>query len=112
MQLCKTDPRATWRGLTIATDLEGNRVWSRVDTDTRGEYGFTDSAGKIVSVGSAAESMSFDVYNPFTEDCNETPIQPQTFLSQVTTDSALSLFKKNKEQKKKIAQIKDMVADL
>jgi len=56
--------------------------------------------------------MSFDVYNEFSEDCNETPIQPQIFLSQVTTDSALSLFKKNKEQKKKIAQIKDMVADL
>jgi hypothetical protein len=28
---CKTDPRKTWRSLTIATDLDGNRVYSRMD---------------------------------------------------------------------------------
>ena len=26
---CAKDPRITWRSLVIATDLEGDRVWSR-----------------------------------------------------------------------------------
>lgn len=26
---CDSDPRVNWRSLTIAVDLEGNRIWSR-----------------------------------------------------------------------------------
>lgn len=29
---CKADPRNTWRGLTVATDLDGERVYSRLDS--------------------------------------------------------------------------------
>ena len=29
---CETDPRGTWRNLNIATDLNGERVWSRMDS--------------------------------------------------------------------------------
>lgn len=29
---CNGDPRVNWRALTIATDLNGNRVWSRQDS--------------------------------------------------------------------------------
>jgi len=28
---CKNDPRKIWRDLTVATDLNGERVWSRMD---------------------------------------------------------------------------------
>jgi len=28
---CQFEPRLTWRALTIATDLNGDRVWSRMD---------------------------------------------------------------------------------
>jgi hypothetical protein len=28
---CVSDPRTNWRALTIATDLDGERVWSRMD---------------------------------------------------------------------------------
>lgn len=29
---CLADPRTTWRALTVATDLNGERVWSRMDS--------------------------------------------------------------------------------
>ena len=29
---CKFDARNTWRSLTVATDLNGERVWSRMDS--------------------------------------------------------------------------------
>jgi|TARA_B110000238_G_C16112789_1_gene433452 hypothetical protein len=36
-----TEMPAIWRALTIATDLEGNRVWSRIDSGQ-----FADEQGK------------------------------------------------------------------
>jgi hypothetical protein len=29
---CLNDPRKIWRALTVATDFDGNRVWSRMDS--------------------------------------------------------------------------------
>jgi len=38
---CKMDPRKTWRSLTIGTDLDGNRVYSRMDNYQEStEYGW------------------------------------------------------------------------
>ena len=28
---CQADPRGVWRSLVIATDMDGERVWSRMD---------------------------------------------------------------------------------
>ena len=54
---CNFDPRRTWRALTIATDLNGDRVWSRMDSfqtsfwgtvaSSAGEYVFPSLNGRI-----------------------------------------------------------------
>lgn len=50
LYLCANDPRTTWRGLTIATDLEGNRTWSRMDNyQTDGLYVESSTAEYILS---------------------------------------------------------------
>jgi len=45
---CDSDPRKAWRALTLGTDLEGERVWSRMDS-------FNDPAGGNGAIGSAGE---------------------------------------------------------
>lgn len=54
---CYNDPRKQWRALTIATDLNGDRVWSRMDSyqtseggtvaSSAGEYVYPSSNGQI-----------------------------------------------------------------
>lgn len=46
---CYYDPRTQWRALTIATDLNGDRVWSRMDSYQTSESGtVASSAGEYV----------------------------------------------------------------
>lgn len=44
---CLADPARLWRGLTVATDLQGNRVWSRQDNLGPIEQGYTDDKGNL-----------------------------------------------------------------
>ena len=63
---CKADPRTTWRALTIATDLNGERVWSRMDSfkgedpkvaSSAAEYVFPVKDGKQVIITDEAMGM-------------------------------------------------------
>lgn len=49
---CGSDPRTLWRALTIGTDLEGQRVWSRQDSFYDPESGAAGSAGEYVITSS------------------------------------------------------------
>ena len=65
---CKKDPRTTWRSLAVATDLKGERVYSRMDSyqggDTKvwaaaAEYVVSAPAGKHMII--TDEAMGFGV---------------------------------------------------
>jgi hypothetical protein len=71
---CDADPRVSWRALTIATDLDGNRVWSRMDSYQGGtasshatvqasasEYLFPVSGGKLAFISDEATGFGFGV---------------------------------------------------
>lgn len=71
---CQADPRVNWRALTIATDLDGNRVWSRMDSYQGGttsshstvqasaaEYVFPVSGGRLAFVSDEAMGFGFGV---------------------------------------------------
>lgn len=62
---CDNDPRKTWRALTIATDLNGDRVFSRMDNfqnggefgSTGGEYIFSAADGKHILITDEASGL-------------------------------------------------------
>jgi hypothetical protein len=65
---CKGDERVTWRSLTVATDLNGERVWSRMDSFQAGtgeawssasEYVLSDTTGKITFISDEAVGFGF-----------------------------------------------------
>ena len=65
---CYADPRITWRDLTIATDLNGERVWSRMDSFQSGgpaaasasEYIVSDSSNqKLTFISDEASGFGF-----------------------------------------------------
>jgi hypothetical protein len=71
---CNADPRVSWRALTIATDLDGNRVWSRMDSYQGGtasshatvqasaaEYLFPVSGGQLAFVSDEATGFGFGI---------------------------------------------------
>ena len=71
---CASDPRVSWRALTIATDLDGNRVWSRMDSYQGGtasshgsvqasaaEYLFPVSGGSLAFISDEATGFGFGV---------------------------------------------------
>ena len=49
---CKADPRTTWRSLTIATDLKGERVYHRMDSFQSGESTVWASAAEYIFASS------------------------------------------------------------
>ena len=88
---CNGDPRRDWRALTIATDLNGDRVYSRMDNyqteeptvwSSAAEYVFPAAGGKITVITDEAMGLgimtlsTFDdvicigspVYQPSVED--------------------------------------------
>jgi hypothetical protein len=53
---CQFEPRKTWRALTVATDLNGDRVWSRMDNFETSEGGtVSSSAAEYVFPATAGE---------------------------------------------------------
>lgn len=72
---CYSDPRTVWRSLTIGTDLNGDRTWSRMDSFQSGEGDVTSSAAEYVvntadggsmSITDEAYGIGFAVYKPYT----------------------------------------------
>lgn len=72
---CKKDPRKIWRALTIATDLDGERVWSRQDSfydegaaGSAGEYVITTSDGGTVIITDETMGFGFLFIDQFTDE--------------------------------------------
>jgi hypothetical protein len=105
---CIGDPRGTWRALTVATDLEGERVYSRMDNygvglyadegETRvgasaGEFVFINADGGHVIVTDEGNGMGFLTIAPYTEELCENPFGGnQASALTVTLSLALTLF--------------------
>ena len=102
---CQGDPRGTWRALTVATDLEGERVYSRMDSygvgigadpdvgNSAGEYVFVNSDGGHVIVTDEGMGMGFLTIAPYTEEICENPFGGnQASALTVTLSLALTLF--------------------
>ena len=64
---CLNDPRQTWRALTIATDLNGKRVWSRMDSfqsadepvGSASEYVLSHTDGSVTFITDEAIGFGF-----------------------------------------------------
>ena len=102
---CLGDPRKTWRALTVATDLEGERVYSRMDSygvglyegdpvgSSAGEYVFTNADGGHVIVTDEGNGMGFLTIAPYTEELCEDPFGGNNASAlTVTLSLALTLF--------------------
>ena len=83
---CAADPRITWRSLIVATDLNGDRVWSRQDnyqwsgvetlgaSSSAAEYIFPMAGGKMGVITDEAGGGGFEVLKaPDGQQCTETP---------------------------------------
>ena len=77
---CRWDPRNTWRSLTIAIDLEGNRVFSRMDSfqqakvdHSSAEYIFSNQDGGHALITKEAYGMGFATIDPFSGELCEKP---------------------------------------
>ena len=104
---CLGDPRNTWRALTVATDLEGERVYSRMDSygvglsmyeeegvdSSAGEYVFVKPDGGHVIVTDEGMGMGFLAIAPYTEELCEDPFGGNNASAlTVTLSLALTLF--------------------
>lgn len=83
---CDADPRITWRALTVAIDLDGNRIWTRQDNyqsgtksdhatvaSSKGEYIFPVSGGKLGFISDEVAGFGIGVINaPDGNVCTET----------------------------------------
>jgi len=72
---CSSDPRRDWRGLLVGTDMQGERVWSRMDNMDNGstftassasEYVFALREGGHVSITDEAMGFGFASVAPYT----------------------------------------------
>ena len=101
---CIGDPRRTWRALTVATDLEGERIYSRMDSygvgmnegdpvgSSAGEFVFTNADGGHVIVTDEGMGMGFLTIAPYTEELCENPFGGnQASALTVTLSLALTL---------------------
>jgi len=95
-ETCTKDPRQIWRALTIATDLSGKRIWSRMDNhqnesgdpnfawNSASEYIYTNSNGKSTMITDEAMGFgfaTFDVYTNTTCKTEETSVEiPEKFI--------------------------------
>jgi len=53
---CKADVRTTWRALTVAVNLNGERVWSRMDSYQGGEATVGSSASEYIFEAASGKS--------------------------------------------------------
>ena len=70
---CQLDARTTWRSLTVATDLNGERVWSRMDSYQNGEgkvwasaseFVVSDTDGRVTFISDEAMGFGFGTIAP------------------------------------------------
>lgn len=75
-KVCQGDARVDWRALTTATDLDGERVWSRQDNfydpagwvaSTVGEYVITTTQGETVIITDEFMGLEFLYISEFSD---------------------------------------------
>ena len=97
---CWGDPRTQSRSLAVATDLEGERVYSRMDNfqtekkrvaASTAEYVFVNSEGGHVLVTDEANGIGFVTIAPYTEELCETPWMDSLNASVLTATLSLVL---------------------
>lgn len=120
--ICNADPRLNWRSLVIATDLNGSRVWSRMDTfpgaegpsSSAAEYIFPLQSGGIGVITDEAFGMGFlELAAPtgHKQQCSAPALAQSNSKSSQKSQTSQDLFKKNAANKKMLAQIKELVMD-
>ena len=96
---CRGDPRTQWRSLAVATDLEGERIYSRMDSfqtedgvqASAAEYVFVNTEGGHVLVTDEGSGMGFITIAPYTEELCETPWMDSLNASGLTVTLSLAL---------------------